>query len=55
MSQHDYDLANQAGAAFRSDLNAALAAIVTNNSGATEPTTTYAHMWWSDTTSGILK
>jgi hypothetical protein len=55
MSQHDYDLANQAGAAFRSDLNAALAAIVTNNSGATEPTTTYAHMWWSDTTAGILK
>lgn len=55
MAQHDYDLANQAGAAFRSDLNAALAAIVTNNSGATAPTTTYAHMWWADTAAGILK
>ena len=55
MAQHDYDLANQAGAAFRSDLNAALAAIVTNNSGATAPETTYAHMWWADTTAGILK
>jgi hypothetical protein len=55
MAQHDYDLANQAGAAFRSDLNAALAAIVTNNSGATAPATTYAHMWWADTTAGILK
>lgn len=55
MAQHDYDLANQAGAAFRSDLNAALAAIVTNNSGATAPATTHAHMWWADTSAGILK
>lgn len=55
MAQHDYDLANQAGAAFRSDLNSALAAIVTNNSGATAPATTYAHMWWADTAAGILK
>lgn len=55
MSQHDYNLANQAGAAFRADANDALAAIVTNNSGATEPTATFAGMPWFDTTNGILK
>ena len=55
MSQHDYVIANGTGAAVRSDLNGALAATVTNNSGATEPTTTYAYMWWPDTTSGLLK
>jgi hypothetical protein len=55
MSQHDYNLANQAGAAFRSDANSALLAIVSNNSGATEPATTFAYMFWADTTSGLLK
>lgn len=55
MATHDYVLANQAGAAFRSDLNNALAAIVSQNSSATEPTTTYAYMPWFDTTNGILK
>jgi hypothetical protein len=37
MAQHDYIIANQSGAAFRSDLNNGLAAIVSQNSGATEP------------------
>ena len=55
MSQHDYVIANGTGAAVRSDLNNALAAIVSNNSGATEPTTTYAYMWWPDTTTNTLK
>lgn len=55
MSQHDYDLANQAGTAFRADLNSALAAIVSQNSGATAPATTFAYQWWADTTSGLLK
>lgn len=55
MATHDYVLANAAGAAFRSDLNNALAAIVSQNSSATEPTTTYAYMPWFDTTNGILK
>ena len=55
MSQHDYDLANQAGAAFRADLNLALAAMVSKNSGATAPATTYAYMTWADTTAGLLK
>jgi len=55
MAQHDYVIANGTGAAVRSDLNNALAAIVSNNSGATEPTTTYAYQWWPDTTTGLLK
>jgi len=55
MSQHDQVLANQAGAAFRSDLNDALAALWNLSSGATEPATKTAYMFWADTTSGLLK
>ena len=55
MSQHDYVIANGTGAAVRSDLNNALAAIVSNNSGATEPATMYAYQWWADTSTGLLK
>ena len=55
MAQHDMVLDDAAGIAFRADLNNALAALVSQNSGATEPTTTYAYMWWADTTSGWLK
>jgi hypothetical protein len=55
MAQHDYVIANGTGAAVRSDLNGSLAAIVSNNSGATEPTTMYAYQWWADTTTGLLK
>lgn len=55
MATHDYVVANGTGAAVRSDLNGALAAIVSNNSDTTEPTTTYAYMWWADTTNGLLK
>lgn len=53
--QHSYSIQNQAGAAFRADLNDALTAIVSNNSGATEPNPSHAFQWWADTTSGILK
>jgi len=55
MAQHDYVIANGTGAAVRSDLNNALAAIVSLNSGATEPTTTYAYQLWADTSAGVLK
>jgi hypothetical protein len=51
MSTHDYNIANQGFPAFRSDLNDALAAIVSNNSSATAPATTFAHMVWVDTAS----
>lgn len=49
------DVANAAGAAFRADINLALAALVSNNSGATAPSPTFANMWWPDTTAMILK
>jgi hypothetical protein len=55
LATHDYVIANGTGAAVRSDLNDALAAVVSNNSDTTEPTTTYAYMWWADTTNGLLK
>ena len=55
MAQHDYDIANQSGAAFRSDLNNALDAIVTTNSGSTEPATTFAFQFWADTNANQLK
>lgn len=55
MAQHDYIIANQSGAGFRSDLNNALAAIVSQNSGASEPSTTYAYQLWADTAAGLLK
>jgi len=55
MPQHDYNIADQAGASFLVELNQSLAAIVSQNSGATEPTTTFAYQWWADTASGILK
>ena len=53
--QHDYNLANNNGLGFRSDLNQVLLAIMTNNSGNTEPTATEAGMWWYDTLTGIIK
>ena len=55
MATHDYVIANGTGAAVRSDLNDALAAIVSQNSNATAPATTYAYQWWADTTTGLLK
>jgi hypothetical protein len=55
MSQHDMDIANQGFVAFRADVNDALQALASNNSGATAPGTTYAYQWWADTTAGILK
>jgi len=55
MATHDYVIDNQSAPAFRSDLNSALQAIVTNNSSATAPATTYANMIWYDTATNILK
>jgi hypothetical protein len=55
VATHDYVIANGTGAAVRSDLNDALAAIVSLNSSASAPATTYAYMLWADTTAGIMK
>ena len=55
MSQHDFTIANQTASSARSDINDALQALVSNNSGASAPSTTYANMWWYDTGSNLLK
>jgi hypothetical protein len=55
MAQHDYSIADQSAAAVRADLNNALGAIATNNSGAAEPSTTYAYQWYVDTSTGTLR
>ena len=55
MATHDYVIANGTGSAVRSDLNNALAAIVSNNSSSTEPATTYAFQWWVDTNNTLIK
>ena len=55
MAQHDYTIANQTFPNTRADINNALSAIVSQNSGATAPTTTYAYQLWYDTTTDKLK
>jgi hypothetical protein len=54
MPQGDLVVANQSGAAFRSDVNAQLLALGTLQSGAAQPSTTYAYQWWANTTDGLL-
>jgi len=55
--QHDLDLANNSGAAFRADLNLALEALQTNSSGATEiaDVDSKPYQFWADTDSSIMK
>jgi|TARA_Y100000289_G_scaffold15652_1_gene14816 hypothetical protein len=57
MAQHDYVIANASGAAVRSDINAALLAISSNNSGSAAPSgdQVYAYEWWVDTSNDLLK
>lgn len=55
MSQHDYNVANAAGAAVRADINSVLGAIATRNSGASAPSTTFAYQVWVDTTNFVIK
>jgi hypothetical protein len=54
MSQNDFTIANQSFPSFRSDLNSALQALASNNSGDTAPSTTFANMWWYDSANNIL-
>ena len=51
MAQHDYNIINQGFPAFRTDLNNALSAIQTTNSGTSRPTGAVAGQLWLDTTS----
>ena len=55
MATHDYVIDNSTGANVRADLNNVLAAIVSNNSSSSEPSTKYAYQWWADTSANILK
>ncbi len=61
MATHDYSIANQTGANFRSDVNNALKAIVSNNYGSTDPATLLDAgingqcQWWADSASNSLK
>lgn len=55
MATHDYVIDDQTTPQFRSDLNNALSAIVSNNSSATAPADTFANMWWVDTANNYLK
>jgi hypothetical protein len=56
MPQADYTVsASQSGSAYASDVNDALLAIQTNNSGSTAPPDLDAFMGWADTTTNFFK
>ncbi len=55
MSQNDLSIANQGFPATRTDLNSALQALGSTNSGSSAPSTTYANQLWYDTANNILK
>ncbi len=45
----DFNIANASGASVRSDINAVLEAIKTNNSGGTDPANAESFMFYADT------
>ena len=55
MAQHDYVIDNSTGANVRADINSVLQAIASNNSGSSEPSTTYAFQLFADTTNNVMK
>ena len=55
MAQHDYNIVNDSGAAVRADINSALSAIASTNSGSSAPGTTFAFQFWADTNESKLK
>lgn len=55
MPTHDYVIDNQSAPSLRADLNNVLQAIVSQNSSAAAPPTTYANMFWYDTATNELK
>ncbi len=52
MAQHDYNIANQSFPATRTDINNALSAINSSNSGASRPSGAVAGTIWLDTSGG---
>lgn len=55
MSQNTLTVADGTGLEVLGYINNAINTLVTINSGSTAPTTTYAFMFWADTTTGLLK
>ena len=55
MSQHDLTIDNQGFPAFRADLNNALRALGSTQSGTSAPSPTFANQLWYDTTNNQLK
>ena len=55
MAQHDYVIDNSTGANVRADINNALLAISSNNSGSSAPSTTYALQSCANTTDSMLQ
>ena len=55
MSQHDLIIDNQGFPAFRADLNNALQALGSTQSGTSAPSPTFANQLWYDTTNNQLK
>ena len=50
MANHDYNIANATAPQVRADINNALLAIVSTNSGSSQPSTMFANQLWDDTT-----
>lgn len=55
MAQADGVIQNDTGSNVRADLNNNFAALFSNNSGSSAPSTTYAYMTWADTNDDELK
>lgn len=55
MSQHDMTISNQTASAARTDMNNALQALASTNSGGTAPSPTFANQLWYDTATDLLK
>ena len=55
MAQHDYVIDNSTGANVRADINNALLAISSNNSGSSAPSTVYPSQFFANTSTSIMQ
>lgn len=55
MAQHDFNIANDTASKVRADINAAILALATNNSGSGGPPTPKSNMFWYDTSSNLIR
>ena len=54
MSQNDFTIANQTFPNTRADINSALQALASNNSGTSAPSTQFANQFWYNSSTNIL-